>query len=50
MVVLEQARRWPTQWYTFYDFWQRARAPKKRTPVESRLIQPVLVTALPRLA
>lgn len=29
VAVLEQAvRRWPTQWYTFYEFWQRERAPQ----------------------
>ncbi len=28
VAVLEAAvRRWPTQWYTFYDFWQKERAP-----------------------
>lgn len=29
IAVLEHAvRRWPTQWYTFYDFWQKERAPQ----------------------
>ena len=27
VAVLERAvARWPTQWYTFYDFWQAAPA------------------------